>query len=279
MNLKEELEKIALAQGMDYFGVGPPQRWENAPQGHRPGDFMPSVKSVIVIGIRIPEGAIESNHRAFQGLRHGIFTYMLFGYNKLNELLDYTAIKMSSFLQTEATASTYLLPASTPRDEYLMMGEMSSRHAAVCAGLAEFGWNGLALTPDAGPRVRWVTLLTDAPLEPDPLYSGTKLCDHTTCSICVNVCPVQALSEDIAVELSIEDQKLAYGKLDRARCRCGVTGLAKGTAGRLQADIPESLNGVEGWLQLAANDDEWNKMERVASMCGRCMTMCPVGRV
>lgn len=279
MKLKGKLREIAFGSGMDYFGVGPVERWNNAPQGYRPWDFMPETKSVVVIGIRIPEGAIESNHRAFQGLRHAIFTYMLFGYNKLNELLDLTAISISSYLQTEAKAKTYLLPASIPRDEYLMMGEMSNRHAAVCAGLAEFGWNGLALTPEAGPRVRWVTLLTDAQLEPDPMYSGAKLCDHSTCSVCVNVCPVQALSEDIAVEININDQKIVYGKLDQPRCRCGVTGLAKGTTGRLQADIPEDFTGVEDWLKMAANDNEWNKLERIASMCGRCMTMCPVGRL
>ncbi|NPV26177.1 MAG: epoxyqueuosine reductase [Firmicutes bacterium] len=215
MNLKSELREIAFANEMDYFGVGSVDRWANAPEGRRPNDLLPEAKSVIVLGIRIPEGAIESNHRAYEGLRHGIFTYMIFGYNKLNERLDFAAMKIAQHLERKAKVKAYLLPSSIPRDEYLMMGEMSNRHAAVCAGLAEFGWNGLALTPEAGPRVRWVPILTEAELEPDPLYNGPKLCDHSKCSVCVDICPVHALSDDQAVQVTIGDRTFSYALLNK----------------------------------------------------------------
>lgn len=275
MSLKNELKKKALDNEIDYFGVGSVDRWTNAPIGHRPTDFMPEAKSVIVMGLRIPEGSIEANNRAYEGLRHGIFTYMIFGYNKINEILDRSAEKIADCLQSEGNKA-YLFPSSIPRDEYLMMGEISNRHAAVCAGLAEFGWNGLALTPEAGPRVRWVVVVTDAELEADPLYSGPPLCKK--CKNCVKVCPVQALSENKSVELIIADRVYSYGLLNRPRCRTGVTGLAAGTAGRLQAVIPDSVNTVEDWLEIANKDVQWNRMERFASMCGRCLITCPVGR-
>jgi len=276
MDLKSRLRKLAFACDMDYFGVGPVERWAQAPAGHRPNDFLPGVKSVIVMGIRIPAGAIAANDRAYRGLRHGIFSYMIFGYNKLNELLDTAALEMARRLG-EASHETYLLPSSIPRDEYLMMGEMSNRHSAVCAGLADFGWNGLALTPEAGPRVRWVPLLTTAELEPDPLYSGPRLCDRSKCRVCIDVCPVHALSEEESVEVRIAERSYSYSRLNRPLCRCGVTGLARGTAGRLQAEIPP-VRTVEEWLEIARKDSEWNRMERVASMCGRCLAACPVGR-
>lgn len=277
MSLKDDLRKVAFANDMDYFGVGNVERWANAPAEHRPNDLMPEARSVIVMGLRIPEGAIQSNNRAYEGLRHGIFSYMIYGYNKLNELLDQTAMKIAEALE-QAGAKVFLLPSSIPRDEYLMMGVLSNRHAAVCAGLAEFGWNGLAMTPEAGPRVRWVPILTDAVLEPDPLYNGPKLCDRSKCSVCIDICPVQALSEDTSVELTIDGRTFSYSKLNRPLCRCGVTALAKGTAGRLQAEIPPGVSTVEDWYEIAKKDSEWNRLERVAAMCGRCIIMCPVGR-
>ncbi len=274
--LKEILRQMAIAEGADYFGVAPVSRWQYAPEGHRPTDFLPTAKSVVVMGMKIPQGAIESNNRSYQGLRHGIFTYMIFGYNLINDIFNGMTSKMARFLEKEGV-DTFLLPASTPRDEYKMEGVISNRHAAVCAGLADMGWNGLALTPDAGPRVRWAPLILDCELPPDPLYQGEKLCLGESCRKCVAICPVGALPREESVEVRIEDKVFKYAKLTKPVCRCGVTGLAKGTPGRLQADIPRDIPNVEGWLKIASTDIVWNQMERVAAMCGRCLTQCPVG--
>lgn len=277
MGLKEDLRKMALDKGMDYFGVGSVDRWENAPVGHRPNDLLPEAKSVIVMGMRIPQGCIESNDRAYEGLRHGIFTYMLYGYNQINYFLENTALELAEHLETFGL-KVFLPPASVGRDEHLMRGVISNRHSAVCAGLADFGWNGLALTPDAGPRVRWVVIVTDAELEADPLYSGAPLCKQ--CKTCVKSCPTQALSELEHVELSIGGRTYSYSKLNRPVCRCGVTGLAADTAGRMQAqNVHETVSTVEDWFNLARSDNKWNRLERIASMCGRCLTLCPVGRI
>ena len=35
---------------------------------------------------------------------------------------------------------------------------------------------GIVLTPEYGPRNRFGAILTTAEIEPDPLYSGEKLC-------------------------------------------------------------------------------------------------------
>ena len=77
MNLKNRLREIAFENGADFFGVANVERWKNAPIGHRPTDIFPGAKSVIVLGIKVPQGAIESNLRTYEGRRHGIFTYMV----------------------------------------------------------------------------------------------------------------------------------------------------------------------------------------------------------
>lgn len=63
--------------------------------------------------------------------------------------------------------------------------------AATCAGLGWVGRNGLVINPEHGPRLSWATVLTDAPLEPDPpvVASGCRGCD-----LCVKYCPSGAIT-------------------------------------------------------------------------------------
>jgi epoxyqueuosine reductase len=63
--------------------------------------------------------------------------------------------------------------------------------AATSAGLGWIGKNGLLISPDFGPRLSLVTVLTDAPIEPDgPMEKS--LCGD--CSLCVQYCPSQAIT-------------------------------------------------------------------------------------
>ena len=151
MGLKQELQELALANGMKYFGVASVDRFANMPEGHRPGDLLPGAKSVLVMGMVIPDGAIKGNLRAFEGLRHAIFSYVVYGYNKINDQLDWAALQAIFHIEKKHKHTAYGIPASKPRDEELFMGAMSNRYAAVCAGLGEFGWSGFVLTPEDGP--------------------------------------------------------------------------------------------------------------------------------
>ncbi len=274
MEIRKTLEEMARGAGMDFFGIASIDRFSQAPAGHRPSDLLPGARSVISVGVRIPKGAVEANHRAYEGLRHGIFSYMLFGYNLINDRINNALFNMGRFLEERTGAIAYPIPASIPRDEEKLMGAMSNRHAAVCAGLAEFGWNGLAMRPETGPRVRWGTLVTEKELEPNALYDGPKVC--TDCKWCVQACPMQAISKDQSVELTIGSRTFRYAVLNKMRCRCGVSGFTRSTAGRADLKIPEKMTAEE-WLAVAKNDNVWNKIERIASMCGRCMITCKGG--
>lgn len=278
MDIKSELEDIAFVNDMDYFGVSSCDRFACIPEGYRPNDLLPGAKSVLVLGYRIPEGAITANNRAYEGLRHAIFSYVNFGYNKVNERLDHGALAIVRYIDKKYTMKSYPIPSGGPRDEYLMMGAMSNRYAAVCAGLGVFGWSGFVLTPQDGPRVRWVTIATEAEIEPDPIYSGPELCKGESCRRCVEVCPVAALSRDDKIQVKIGDFTSAYAYRNKPLCRCATKGLVKGTPGRLQAAVPEGLNTVEQWLSLNKKDDPWQRMEITRGIyCHRCLTMCPVG--
>ncbi|MFK7753580.1 MAG: reductive dehalogenase [Sedimentitalea sp.] len=64
---------------------------------------------------------------------------------------------------------------------------------AIKAGLGEYGRNGLCITPEYGPRVRFGRILTDMPMAHDkPAAFGVEqTCD--ICRRCANNCPPQAI--------------------------------------------------------------------------------------
>jgi len=273
LNLTDEI-KLALSSDMDYIGVASTERFKNAPNGWKPNDLLKSCTSIVSLGLRIGEGVKTANQRAYDGLRHGIYAYMMFGYTFLNERLNLAAFRISRLLEKKGHTAIPI-PAAGPSDPYMMRGAFSHRHAAVAAGLGEFGWNGLLIAPGAGPRVRLVSILTEAEISPDPMYYGNKLCDKDKCGVCISVCPTKAISENESLKIEIGGKSFEYGKVNKIRCRFGIDGLVKNALGRQDVQIPDNPT-LEDYLKSLAQENPWQKMERLASMCGRCMINCPV---
>jgi epoxyqueuosine reductase QueG len=70
------------------------------------------------------------------------------------------------------------------------MGLFSHKLAAHLAGLGWIGKSCLLIASEVGPRVRWTTILTDAPLE-----AGSPLSDRCgDCRLCVEACSSQAFT-------------------------------------------------------------------------------------
>ncbi|NLD87262.1 MAG: hypothetical protein GX633_03285, partial [Clostridiales bacterium] len=86
--------------------------------------------------------------------------------------------------------------------------------AAVQCGLGEIGDNGLFLSPELGPRVRFQMILTDLELPNDPPFEY-HICDH--CGLCAAACPLGAFD-------------FASGTYNNALCRDCLNG---GTPNRL----------------------------------------------
>jgi epoxyqueuosine reductase QueG len=267
-----EIKKLALSGDVDYVGVASVDRFKNAPDGWKPTDLLESCRSVVSLGIRIGEGVKVANQRAYSGLRHGIYIYMMFGYTFLNERLNLSAFRISKWLEKKSCISIPI-PASGPSDPYMSRGAFSHRHAAVAAGLGEFGWNGLLMTSEAGPRVRLVSILTEAELSPDPLYSGKRLCNKEKCGMCIKTCPTNAISKKESVKIEIGGEFFEYAKLDKVRCMYGITGLIKNALGRQDVSIPDNPT-PEHYIKALAQENPWQKMERLSSMCGKCIINC-----
>ena len=117
----------------------------------------------------------------------------------------------------------------------------------MAAGLGEIGYSKVFLSPQFGPAQRLGAIITDAPLEEDPLYSGSSLCKR--CFKCVDACPVGALSKKEKISLRIENKIFEFGKLDRLRCDWAKKYALVGAAGpkymSSKTDIlpPEKITG------------------------------------
>ena len=110
------------------------------------------------------------------------------------------AYHLGRFMEREWGAETFLVQAHRPfeiNEETFRspIGSISLRHAAVQSGLAVWGKNTLALTPQYGPRVMFLGLLNSLDLPSDPPLEGYDPCQscHYDCRA---TCPGKAFTED-----------------------------------------------------------------------------------
>lgn len=289
MDLKHSLNDLSKKYGMDYFGIASIDRWDHAPVGHRPQDLLKNAKSVISMGIKITKAARYGNRLAYNGgFKMAIAIYMNFGFRMLNNLLDQAAY----FIHRELLAKGFdalPIPATHPYpyitevifEQTSTTNLFSNRHAAVAAGIAEFGWNTLAVTEDVGPRVRWVSVITEAELQPNKLRKPNTICKMEDCPnslICAKTCPLGALDIRESTELTIENSTFLYSKLDKQKCLWGICGLRKATLGRKDCHMPD-VKRREDFYQALSEKDLMENFERLGdgSMCGRCIMECPIG--
>ena len=108
----------------------------------------------------------------------------------VNGALDRCALAVAGCL-ARAGYAALPVPASLRTDEIRIAGPVSHKLAAHLAGLGWIGRSCLLVTPERGPRVRWITVLTDAPLEPTGGPAEPRCGD---CRACVDACPVGAFT-------------------------------------------------------------------------------------
>jgi epoxyqueuosine reductase QueG len=191
--MDQQLKQLILTKcrnmGIPLVGIADVMRWEDPPfQPWMPPEFFPhsifpGAKSVVVIGLPVQLPVLETSPSI----------YYRDMYNLLNSLLDQYSYILGEFLNNEGFPSVFV-----PRDGYgsievLMerpLAFFSHRHAAYFAGLGTFGINNMILTPEYGPRVRFGSIITTAPLPADPVRAD-DLCIR--CMRCVRMCPSSAL--------------------------------------------------------------------------------------
>ena len=103
------------------------------------------------------------------------------------------------------------IPASQRVDDERICAAFSHKLAAHLAGQGWIGKSCLLVTPEQGPRVRWATILTDAPLAAaaGPMDQRCGNCDR-----CVSACPVGAFTGRNFEEGESRDLRFDASKCD-----------------------------------------------------------------
>ena len=224
---KQELtrlvKKMAYDMGADMVGIAPVSRFDGQPHMLHPKAHLPSAKSVICFGIHHPDASVEwcgepnpNYPEAFQiGMIPKLDT-MCFRIAKWLEQNGYPTIAQP--------CTTYWRHRKYKDIPYEHAASFSHMAAFVACGLGEYGYHGMVLSPEYGPRERIISIITSADLEPDPLYTGPALCDQ--CKLCAKFCigqnyDYEKLNTPKFIEYEIEGKKISYPNINRWRCFYG----------------------------------------------------------
>jgi epoxyqueuosine reductase len=175
----QKIKNRVLELGADLVGVA-----DTAPLKaltSYPPDLLDQFPRAICAAIRLPASIFE------QIADQPTPTYAA-AYRTANRILDEIAFITANALQRDGFNSLPI-PASQTWDRESHCGAISHKAVGRMAGL---GWQGkslLLVNPEYGPRIRLVTVLTDAPLEVDgPVENRCGKCTR-----CRDACPAGAI--------------------------------------------------------------------------------------
>ena len=183
MDLENQLRDSAMAWGADYFGIADltPARDAFIEQS---GTEIAQYPRSISVGITLFHTIVNQLFRRPD--RAVAVSYRSHCYDVINERLDQIISRVASILQRRGHRA-YPIPAAKRVDDDRICAIFSHKLSAHLAGLGWIGKNCLLITPDMGPRVRWATVLTDAPMATAGRTIDERCGD---CHECVDICPV-----------------------------------------------------------------------------------------
>jgi epoxyqueuosine reductase len=187
MDLMARIQSIATDHGADYCGVADLSSAQEFIRSQG-GDRVARYPRAVVIGMSLLDtyvNLLPEREDPAAGLLYRHHTY-----DVVNGTLDTIALLVANSIQREGFPA-FPVPASKRTSDEKIAGPVSHKLAAHLAG---FGWIGkscLLVTPDHGPRVRWITILTDAPL----MATGIPMKPRCgECEECVRACPAGAFT-------------------------------------------------------------------------------------
>lgn len=188
-DLKKAIREKAQMLGANLVHSCAVEKWAEIPLQDPefwPQNIWPWVKNVIVLGIPLPVPMVSTTpSMVYQEL-----------YNTSNRVLDDIAYHLTNHLSELGYKALFF-----PRDGYYNLDVLLDKPQAAFshvlagyyAGLGTIGDSHNLLTKEFGPRVRLVSILTDAPLPPDEMLTE-NLCRH--CKKCRGTVPHSAFMEN-----------------------------------------------------------------------------------
>lgn len=216
--LKFDIIDRAKKLQMNLIGFAPVERWEKyreTDEEYYPQNIWPGIKSVIVLGTQIYLPMLETTPSV-------VYSEL---YNTTNRILDEAAYKIANYLNNLGKQALFF-----PRDCYGDISVLVKKPQAAFsqvlagkyAGLGTIGYNHTLITKEFGPRVRLVSVLTDAVLPPDPVLKK-DLC--IKCEMCRKCCPTSSFktTENFIADMDKKKCAAYHARLKSAYCYpCGV---------------------------------------------------------
>jgi epoxyqueuosine reductase len=208
MDMNHRIKEIAETWGTDLCGVADLSLAHDAilAQG---GPVIAAYPRAISFGIVLPHTIVDQlPHRTNRAVA---VSYRHHSYEVINQRLDFLVSRVSSLLQREGY---HALPISAAKrvDDERLCAAFSHKLAAHLAGLGWIGKSCLLVTPEEGPRVRWATVLTDAPLP----VTGKPMEERCGgCNECVEICPVHAFTGEVFRASEPRERRYDASKCDR----------------------------------------------------------------
>lgn len=216
-----EFKQYSRSRGADLVGIASMDRFEGVPPQNDPRAIFPDATAVVVIGRRITRGTLRGWE---EGTNRDIFE--LFGYSWLDkQFVALTLFEATEWLEDrgwEAAPVMCYPPEMPPQGIPVREGQpgpnvnLDMQYAAVAAGLGEIGLHGVFLSPQFGPRQRFQAIITDAPLEPDPICER-QVCG--ACNACVKSCSLGAIDDNNLTEISIAGKTMKVAAIAYDKCR------------------------------------------------------------
>jgi epoxyqueuosine reductase len=138
----------------------------------------------VVFGMRLQKAVL-------QGIVDQPTPLYFHNYRQLNHRLDDAALSVAHMIQ-EAGYLALAIPASQLVVKDPLMGHISHKLLGWAAGIGFIGRSTLLVHPEYGAHVRYVSVLTDAPLVAGHPMEG----QCGVCHACVDVCPAKAIHHD-----------------------------------------------------------------------------------
>jgi len=197
--LSQKIKQQARSLGADLVGIADLQLLQGIET--TPADLLAPYDRAISLAVKLPNAVFEQLDDRPTPLYAQV-------YLNVNALLDQIALKLTTWIEARG-GKALPIPASQPLDMQNFTAHLSAKAVANVAGL---GWQGkslLIVTPEFGPRVRLVTILTDLPLVADkPLKNR---CGN--CTACTEACVARAIRNvNVEFHYASRDEALDFSK-------------------------------------------------------------------
>jgi epoxyqueuosine reductase len=206
MLMNDELYRLARSHMVTFFGAADLSGVEHSVIDQA-NVGMGEYPFCISMGIALPNVIVD--RLPYRERYNDAYNYKTFAYDVINQRLDIAASALVSLIQ-EKGFKALPIPASGTIDRDKICGSFSHKLGARLCGFGWIGRNCLLVTPEYGPRVRWVSVLTDAPLRPTGKSIMEPKCGE--CTVCADICPANAIkartfSEDEPREMRFDAHK------------------------------------------------------------------------